>query len=180
MSSQVELLRKFTDKNVMGSDIGRLVKAKGLQVDEEMELYALTGTISGYKMVPSPYGESPKFHGEFVAKRLTDGVVKAARDCFIREPMETHILSALSENVNPDTGEISPIELAIKVGVRRVKDDEMNNIKYEYTCVPLLAPTLDTMMTKRLDVLNGLLEPPKKPEAPKVSQSPEKKAKQPA
>ena len=162
----------------MGTTI--LSIAATMAIDETKDLFSLFGTIKGTKTGESTYGPWIAMVGEFEAIRHTDGETLRAPVCHIQDPLETYVKMALANNVNEETGEMAPVEFAVKVALRRSKPkDENEGVKYEYVLSPLIEPKeSDTLAALRNSII-GSLPAPETPseEEPAPSDAPKPKAK---
>lgn len=136
-ASAVELLRKITNKTVLGKEFLQATPK------EPTKLYTLYGVISGYQAGTTEYGEFLKFKGDFKAKVAHDGKEFRAPACIVPVPMDNVLAgmydAAVKEMVDPETGELPSgkrpqCQFAVEIGYK--PGDTPTG--YEWTVTPLM------------------------------------------
>lgn len=151
----VELLRKITNKTVLGKEF--LSEAP----KEATKLYTLMGVISGYQQDNSEYGTFIKFKGDFVAEVAHNGAEFRAPSCIVPVPMDDVLAAmydkAVAEMVDPDTGEMpsgkrASCQFAVEIGYKPSETPT----GYEWTVTPLIKMQENDAITSLKSQLKAL------------------------
>ncbi len=107
----VVALKKMTTAEVMG-----LKGKEKLPAPEKTEtLFIVMGVVTQAIIKPTQYNEGQfVLYGRFEAIRARDGVRFSSDTLYLPEPMQTRIGEAVNK-VNPVTGEVPTLEVALKV-----------------------------------------------------------------
>lgn len=148
--SDVQMLKKLGAKQILG-DVKATVAAKCGKDGAIYEAYSIYGHTNGVKTGVSTYGEWVAFVGQMEAINHVTGVVFAAVQCFIPEPLQSIIRGALAKLDDDDKS----IEFAFTVSVKR-RDDLKEG--YEY----LVKPHKQASENDPLEKLRNLIPAPNK------------------
>ncbi len=131
-TTAVEPLRKIRPKDVMETSI----KPKDPEGWGRKELFLVYGKATGIRFTDvGGYGDSYALKGVFGAERIHDGKRFASKECFLPEPMHSHIVEEFKTAEERD--EDKPvIEFAYRIGIK----EATNMIGYEYTTLPIIQP----------------------------------------
>jgi len=156
----VTMLKKLGAKQVLG-DVKKVVASACPSDGATADVYSIYGVTNGVKTGTGTYGEWTAFQGKFEAINYTSSEKFAAIQCFIPEPLQTLIKSALQES--------DDVKFAFTVSVKR-RDDLKEG--YEY----LVTPHSEAQANDPLEGLRALIPTPKPlslaaPEAPKAAKS---------
>lgn len=144
-----EIIRKITNKDVLGDIVNPKV---------DTDMYTILGTIYGYELGTSTYGEFIKFKGDFMAIRKSDSMEFRAPSAIIPSPMDNALAGMydnaltllVDENGEIPKGKRASCEMAIVIGMKPSKIPT----GYEWTMRPLIelqsSNTLDSLKDRVL------------------------------
>lgn len=142
----MQMLKKLGAKQILG-DVKKVVKDECKKDGDVYKAYSVYGIANGIKTGTSQYGEWCAFIGQMEAVNYVSGEQFAATQCFIPEPLETMLRTALESN--------DSVEFSFTVDVKR-RDDLKNG--YEY----LVTPHKEAQESDPLAQLRALAAPPAK------------------
>lgn len=120
----MQLVKKLGAKQILGN-VKQVVKDNCENDGDTYQAYTVYGVTNGIKTGMSNYGEWCAFQGTIEAVNHVTGEGFASTQCFIPEPLESIIKTALEDN--------DAVEFAFVVHVKR-RDDLKEG--YEYIVVP--------------------------------------------
>jgi len=137
----MKLLKKLGTKQIIGN-VGAAIKESCENDGDSVDLYTLGGIANGVKTGSGTYGDWTALVGTFEAVNMLTGEEMASTQCFVQEPIESMLTTAISEH-----GEV---EFVVKLIGKRRDDLERG---YEYNLEPVLQPKKDD----RLSNVRGLI-----------------------
>lgn len=127
--------RKLSSADIMGGDV-RVLWRQAKKADPSLvkiELYKITGISSMWDEVPSPYGETQRLIGDFIAVNLKTGEVFRSNRCFLPGIMKDSIVAAINSAAKGDA-----VQFAFLVSVTDDSDNVKNAVGYVYTFETLI------------------------------------------
>jgi hypothetical protein len=127
--NEPRIVRKLRPLDIMGKKIRAPEKWEG-----EHYLYTIFGKANGTRAGQSTFGEFQALRGVFEAQRVNDGTRFLAKECFLPEPMHSHIVDTINAMI--EKKETPFVEFAFKIGLKQADTDR----GYEYVTVALIRP----------------------------------------
>lgn len=127
--------RKLSSADIMGEDV-RVLWRRLRKEDpklQQKQLYKITGISSTYDEVPSPYGETQRLIGDFIAINLLSGEVFRSNRCFLPGIMKDSIIAAINSAAKGDA-----VQFAFLVSITDDADNVKNAVGYIYTFETLI------------------------------------------
>jgi hypothetical protein len=148
--------RKLSSKDIVGEDTRLLWKRKVKESAAEgkifnrIDLYKIGGVVARFDEVPSPYGESCRLIGDFVAINTMSGEVFRSNRAFLPAIMADTLVSAVSQ---ADKGSV--VQFGYQVSII---EDVKSATGYVYTFEPLLEANESNQMLKIAEVIGATAE----------------------
>lgn len=151
--SEPRIIRKIRPKDIMEGKLRPSGDDWG-----ERELFFVYGKVKGVRYTEQgPYEPSWALKGQFEAERIEDGQRFMAAECFLPDPMHSHIVERFT--TAQESEETLPIvEFAFKILLRQTN----TVVGYEYVTIPLVQPAstepLSDLRSKMLEKLEDTNE----------------------
>lgn len=136
--TEPRIIRKIRPRDIMEGKIKTPDKWDGVHI-----LFTVLGKANGTRHGESTYGEFYALKGMFEAVREHDQQPFLAKECFLPEPMQSHIVEAI--HAQEEVGKAPFVEFAFKIAIKEAETDR----GYEYVIIPIIQP-------KATDELNEL------------------------
>lgn len=150
MALQFTPKRKLSSRDIVGEDV-RVIWRRAKKADPllmKIDLYKITGMASRYDTVPSPYGESLRLIGDFIAINVQTGEVLRSNRCFLPGIMQDAIVAGIS-----GVGSGDAVQFAYMVSITDDSDNVKNATGYIYTFETLMEMKESNQMVQLAGVI---------------------------
>lgn len=148
--------RKLTSRDIMGDDM-RVLWRRWKKEDPnlmEKEVYKITGMASFHDTKPSPYGDTERLVGDFIAVNNLTGEVFRSNRCYLPSIMQDAVVAALTSSAKGEG-----VQFAFQIIVVDDSENVKNLTGFVYAFKPLMEVKESDQMQKLANAIGVPLLP---------------------